>query len=64
MCKVEKGGNTLNPKKCISDVKEVSFMGLVFSVKGIKPDPKDIKNINEAEASRNQAEFFSRNGRL
>ena len=43
-----RNGITLNPKKCIFDVTEVTFMGLVFSASGIKPDPKHIKNLTEA----------------
>ena len=64
--KLKKEGITLNPKKCIFYVNGVTFMGLVFSVTGIKPDPKNIKNLNEAETPRNQAEFcsFFRNNRF
>ena len=57
--KLKKAEITLNPKKCIFDVNEFTFMGLVFSATGIKPDPMKIKNLNEAEAPRNQAELRS-----
>ena len=57
--KLSKAGITLNPDKCIFDVKEVSYMGQVFSETGIKPDPKHIKNLNEAKAPRTQGELRS-----
>ena len=34
-------------------------MGQVFSETGIKPDPKHIKNLNEAKAPRTQGELRS-----
>ena len=57
--KLKEAGITLNPEKCIFDVCEVSFMGLVFSEEGIRPDPKHIKNLKEAKAPRSQAELRS-----
>ena len=52
-------GITLNPKKCIFDVREVTFVGLVFNREGIKPDPKNVKNLQEAKAPESQAELRS-----
>ena len=34
-------------------------MGLVFSEDGIRPNPKHIKNLKEAQAPRSQAELRS-----
>ena len=36
---------TVNPNKCVFDVKEERFVGLVFNKDGIKPDPKNVKNL-------------------
>ena len=52
-------GITLNPKKCVFDVSEVTFMGLVFNANGVKPDAKQVKKNREAKAPRNQAEIRS-----
>ncbi len=42
---------TVNPAKCILDVKEVSFVGIMFNKNGIKPDPnmKNLQDTNKAE---------------
>ena len=37
---------TVNPNKCVFDVKEERFVGLVFNKDGIKPDPKNVKNLH------------------
>jgi hypothetical protein len=52
-------GITLNPDKCVFDVDEVSFMGLIFSKEGIRPDPKSVKNLQEARAPQTSAELRS-----
>ncbi|CAB4015456.1 Hypothetical predicted protein [Paramuricea clavata] len=41
-------GITVNPDKCVFDVEEVLFVGLVFNKQGIKPDPKNVKNLQDA----------------
>ncbi|CAB4026068.1 Hypothetical predicted protein [Paramuricea clavata] len=41
-------GITVNPDKCVFDVEEVRFVGLVFNKQGIKPDPKNVKNLQDA----------------
>lgn len=56
---LSRAGVTLNPEKCLFDKTQVSFMGLIFSKEGIKPDPKHVKNLCEAEVPRNQAELRS-----
>ena len=41
-------GIIVNPDKCIFDVEEVRFVGLVFNKHGIKPDPKNVRNLQDA----------------
>ena len=41
-------GITVNMKKCVFDVKEIKFVGLVFDKKGIRPDPRHMQNLHEA----------------
>ena len=52
-------GITLNPDKCIFNANQVTFMGLVFSKEGIRPDPKHIKNLREANPPANMSELRS-----
>ncbi len=52
-------GVTVNPGKCVLDVEEVSFIGLVFNKNGIKPDPKNVKNLQDATRPTNKAELRS-----
>ena len=52
-------GITLNPDKCIFDVSQVTFMGLVFSKEGVRPDAKHVKNLKEAKAPLNASELRS-----
>ena len=49
VCQATKNhGITLDPDKCIFDVSQVTFMGLVFSKEGVRPDAKHVKNLKEA----------------
>jgi len=52
-------GYTLNIKKCIINVEEVVFTGLLFGEKGVRPDPKNVKNLREATAPKNLPELRS-----
>ena len=52
-------GITLNPDKCVFDVEEARFVGLVFNKHGIKPDPKNVKNLQDASEPTNKAELRS-----
>ena len=44
-------GITVNPDKCVFDVEEVRFIGLVFNKHGIKPDPKNVWKKPDARAN-------------
>ena len=60
VCKaLSDNGITLNPDKCIFNANQVTFMGLVFSKEGIRPDPKHIKNLREANPPANMSELRS-----
>lgn len=52
-------GITVSPPKCVFDVEEVRFVGLVFNKHGIKPDPKNVKNLQEASRPTSKAELRS-----
>ena len=52
-------GITVNPDKCVFDVEEVRFVGLVFNKQGIKPDPKNVKNLQDASQLTSKVELRS-----
>ena len=52
-------GITVNPDKCVFDVEEVQFVGLVFKKHGIKPDPKNVRNLQDASQPTSKAELRS-----
>ena len=52
-------GITVNPDKCVFDVEEVRFVGLVFNEHGIKPDPKNVRNLQDASQPTSKAELSS-----
>ena len=52
-------GITVNTQKCVFDVEEVRFVWLVFSKDGIKPDPKNVKNLQRATRPTTNAELRS-----
>jgi hypothetical protein len=51
-------GITVNPDKCsVFDVEEVRFVGLVFNKQGIKPDPENVKNLQDASQPTSKVEL-------
>ena len=52
-------GITVNPDKCVFDVEEVRLVGLVFNKHGIKPDPKNVRNLQDASQPSSKAELCS-----
>ena len=52
-------GITVNLSKCIFDVPEINFVGLVFNKDGIKPEPRHVQNLKDAEAPQNKSEMRS-----
>jgi hypothetical protein len=52
-------GITVNPDKCVFDVEEVRFVGLVINKQGIKPDPKKVKNLQDASQPTSKVELRS-----
>ena len=50
---------TVNPDKCVFDVEEVRFVGLVFNKHGIKLDPKNVRNLQDASLPTSKAELSS-----
>ena len=52
-------GITLNPKKCVINVDEVVFVGLVFGKNGLKPDSKNVRNLKEVAAPKDMSELRS-----
>ena len=54
-------GITVNPDKCVFDVEEVQFVGLVFNKHGIKPDPKNVRNLQDVSqpTSKQSCALFS-----
>ena len=41
-------GLTIGPEKCELNKDSLTFFGLVFSAKGVSPDPKKVKAIHDA----------------
>ena len=52
-------GITANPQKCHFDTSTVSFLGLVFSKEGIKPDIEKISDLRYAEKPHSKEEVRS-----
>jgi hypothetical protein len=52
-------GITVNPDKCVFDVEEVRFVGLVINKQGIKPNPKNVKNLQDASQPTSKVELRS-----
>ena len=59
-------GITVNPDKCVFDVEEVQFVGLVFKKHGIKPRPEKCTESTRREPTHKQSRvaLFSRNSRF
>ena len=55
---------TVNLKKCLFDVPEVDFVGLVLNKDGIKPNPKQVQNPHEAGPPQSKSEMRSFLGML
>jgi hypothetical protein len=45
---------TVNPAKCLFDVAELSFLGIVFGKDGVKPDANKVRALKEASAPENK----------
>ena len=56
---LKENGITVNVPKCIFDVEEIRFAGLVFNKNGIKTDPKNVTNLREATPPRSKTELRS-----
>ena len=56
---LHENGITVNLKKCLFDVEELGFVGLIFNKDGIKPDPKHLQNLREAAPPQTKAELRS-----
>lgn len=48
LMRLQKYGLTVNSEKCIFKVRELKFFGMIFSDKGISPDPEKITALTEA----------------
>ena len=57
--RLQEKGLTLNKKKCEFFKTSISFFGNVFSEKGISPDPKKIKAIQDANRPTDKSEVRS-----
>ena len=56
---LHENGITVNLKKCLFDVEELGFAGLIFNKDGIKPDPKHLQNLREASPPQTKVELGS-----
>jgi len=56
---LDRNNITVNPEKCLFDVGELSFLGLIFGKEGVKPDPKKIKALKEASKPTSKEELRS-----
>ena len=50
---------TLNKRKCIFGKAQINFFGLVFSEKGVLPDPEKVKSLQEADPPTTKSELKS-----
>ena len=57
--RLRENGLTVNEKKCILDVEEITFVGILFNSQGIQHDPKNVKNLKEADHPSNKKELHS-----
>ena len=57
--RLRENGITVNLKKCVFDVPEIEFVGLVFNKDGIKPNPRHVQNLHEASPPENKSEMRS-----
>ena len=57
--RIREKGLTVKVTKCIFDVNEVTFAGLVFNADGIRPAEKNVRNLKQAPMPTNKAELRS-----
>lgn len=57
-------GLTINEKKCEYNKEQIEFFGLVFSSRGVSPDPKKVEAVQKIEAPKNASEVRSFLGML
>ena len=57
--KLQNAGLTANLEKCEFGKNKMEFFGLVFSDKGVSPDPKKVADLHDAKESQNQSEVRS-----
>ena len=57
--KFAKVGLTLKPEKCELNKESLTFLGFVFSAKGVSPDPEKVKAIHDASLSKTAKEVRS-----
>ena len=50
---------TVNPTKCLFDVGELSFLGLIFGKDDVKPDKRKIEALSEADKPSSKEELWS-----
>ena len=56
---LKNNGITANPTKCQFDTNKISFLGLLFSKEGIKPDTEKISDLREAKRPQTKEEIRS-----
>ena len=56
---LQKAGLTVNKTKCEFRKKEVEFYGFIFSADGLRPDPKKVEALKQAQAPQNSSEVRS-----
>ena len=57
--KLQNAGLTANLEKCEFGKNKMEFFGLVFSDKGVSPDPKKVADLHDAKEPQNQSEVRS-----
>ena len=57
--KLEEHNLTVNLEKCEFNQKSIKFFGLIFTEKGVSPDPEKVKALREAEPPKTKSELRS-----
>ena len=64
LTKLQDSGLTVNWPKCEFGVKQIEFFGLVFSAKGVSPDPKKVQAVHNTDPPTNASQVRSFLGML
>ena len=57
---IKSNNPTLNPKKSTFGLKEITFLGMLSSSEGVKPDPGKIKSLEDVQPTKSKIRTYIR----